>query len=279
MPETTLSRRTILLSMGASLFAKTGGVEFGVCGNADSFAKAEQWGFDYYEPGAAAIAAMSETVFASFRDQVLAARIRCRSFNSLIRTMRVVGADVDLDAVSAYLDSTLDRCRQLGGRVAVWGSASSRAVPPGYSRDEAWKQIKAFLGRAGDIAKTKQMTIGIEPLRKQESNIINTGAEALRLVREVNHPQVKMIIDYYHLRVEQEDPEIVRQAREHIVHLHFANPSGRRWPRLPDEDAEYQRFFQILKEVNYAGGLSIEGTGTFENDAAASLSFFRRELT
>jgi len=140
------------------------------------------------------------------------------------------------------------------------------------ARDRVWYT------RAGDIAKAKQMVIGIEPLRKQESNIINTGAEALRLVSEVNHPQVKMIIDYYHLRVEKEDPEIVRTARNQIVHLHFANPSGRLWPKLADEDAEYQRFFSILKQINYTGGLSIEGTGTFENDAAASLSFFRGEL-
>jgi D-psicose/D-tagatose/L-ribulose 3-epimerase len=190
-----------------------------------------------------------------------------------------VGPNAGLDAVSAYLDSTFDRCRQLGGRIAVWGSASSREVPADFSREEAARQIRAFLSRAGDIAKAKQMVIAIEPLRRQESNIINTAAEALRLVREVNHPNVKMIIDYFHLREEREDPEILRQAREHVVHLHFANPNGRRWPKLPDEDAEYHRFFQIVKQINYAGGLSIEGTGTFEDDAAASLSFFRRELT
>ncbi|HME08180.1 MAG TPA: sugar phosphate isomerase/epimerase family protein [Bryobacteraceae bacterium] len=282
------SRRTVLLSAGAatlSALAKTGaalaktrGIELGVCGAPDSFAKAEHYGFDYFEPGGAAIAAMTDSAFASFREQVLASRIRCRSFNSLIRTLRVVGDDANLDAVSAYLDSTLDRCRTLGARVAVWGSASSRQVPPGYSREVAWNQIKTFLARAGDIAKAKQMVIGIEPQRKQESNIINTGAEALRLVSEVNHPQVKMIIDYYHLRVEQEDPEIVLKARNEIVHLHFANPNGRLWPKLADEDAEYDRFFSILKQINYTGGLSIEGNGTFENDAAASLAFFRGEL-
>jgi D-psicose/D-tagatose/L-ribulose 3-epimerase len=275
------SRRSAIgMLSGAALtaFAKVRGIELGVCGPPADFPKAGQFGFDYYEPGAAAIATLSDAAFASLKETVLASNLRCRSFNSLIRTMKVVGPDVSLDAVSAYLDSTLDRCRQLGARVAVWGSASSREVPAGYSREEAWKQIKTFLARAGDIARSKQVVIGIEPLRKQESNILNTGAEALRLVRDVNHPHVKMIIDYYHLRIEKEDPEIVRQAREHIVHMHFANPTGRRWPRLPDEDPEYHRFFQILKEVDYQGGLSIEGTGTFENDAAASLSFFRSEL-
>jgi D-psicose/D-tagatose/L-ribulose 3-epimerase len=281
------SRRAVLISAGgAALTAfgpkasgKIGGVELGVCGNADVFSKAEQWGFDYFEPSAAATAAMTPAAYASFRDKVLASKIRCRSFNSLIRSLKVAGPDRNLDAVSSYLDSALDRCHELGARVAVWGSASSREVPSGYSRETAWGEIKTFLARAGEIAKAKQIMIGIEPLRKQESNIINTGAEALRLVREVNHPQVKMIIDYYHLRVEKEDPEILRTAKEHIVHLHFANPEGRRWPKLPEEDAEYRRFFTILKQINYVGGLSIEGTGTFEDDAEASLKFFRGELS
>ena len=45
-------------------------------------------------------------------------------------------------------------------------------------------------------------------------------------MNDVNHPHVQMIIDYYHMRVENEDPEILRTAREHIVHLHFADPQG-----------------------------------------------------
>ncbi len=280
--ERKISRRflaSVLGGAGMAAFAKVRGIELGVCGSANDFTKAEQFGFDYYEPSAAAIAAMSEAQFSEFRDRVLASRLRCRSFNSLIRTLRVVGPDANLDSVSSYLDSTLERCRRLGARVAVWGSAGSRNVPDGYSRERAWSEIKAFLERAGEIARAKEVAIGIEPLRKQESNIINTGSEALRLVREVNHPHVKMIIDYYHMRVEREDPEILREAKEHIVHLHFANPTGRRWPKSADEDAEYWRFFRILKEIDYRGGLSIEGTGSFEDDAAASLAFFRGELS
>ncbi len=276
-----VSRRAALAALGGAEAAARAGnrpVQIGVCGSPLNFEKAAQSGFDYYEPGAAAVAAMSETDFAAFRDRVLASKIRCSSLNSLIRSGHVVGPEADLEAACRYLETTLERCRELGAEIAVWGSASSRNVPDGFSRDEAWRQMKMFLNRAGDIARSKQMTLAIEPLRKQESNIINTGAEALRLVREVNHPRVQMIIDYYHLRSENEDPEILRAAAGHIVHMHFANPQGRRWPRQASEDPMYARFFRILKEVNYRGGISIEGNGSFENDAAASLEFFRSEL-
>lgn len=280
-----MKRRSFLkATVGASVLAaapvvsKAEAVEIGVCAGTEDLGKAERWGFDYLEPAAAAIAALSATEFERVRQQVLASRLRCRSFNSLIRTMQVVGPEANLDAVSIYLNAALDRCRQLGARVVVWGSASSRNIPAGHSREQAWQEIKRFLQRAGDIAKSHELVIGIEPLRKQESNIINAGAEALRLVDEVKHPNVKMIIDYYHLRMENEDPDILVRAREHVVHLHFANPNGRRWPKSVDDDPEYGRFFQLVKQIGYTGGLSIEARGTFEEDGATSLAFLRSEL-
>ena len=232
----------------------------------------------FRSPAAAAVAALSEPAFADFENRVSQSRIRCECFNSFIRTLQVVGPAVNRDALSAYMNSALDRCRALGGAIVVWGSAGSRNVPEGYSRDQAWQQIKAFLAMAGDLAKSRRIAIAIEPLRKQESNIVNSGAEALRLVREVNHPNVKMIIDYYHLRQENEDPQILVEARDSIVHLHFANPNGRVWPKNPAEDPLYGRFFELVKKTGFRGGISIEGNGTFEKDAAASLAFFRAAL-
>jgi sugar phosphate isomerase/epimerase len=276
-----LSRRALLGALGAAalpLPAKVGQVEIGVCGSIADFEKAEQFGFDYFEPAVAALAALSEDAFADFARRVANSKLRCECFNSFIRTLMVVGPSVDNDALKAYMNSALDRCRKLGATIVVWGSAGSRNVPEGYSREKAWQQIVSFLRMAGPIAKARDIVVAIEPLRQQESNIINTGGEAYRLVREVDHPNVKMIIDYYHLASEHEDPKILETARDAIVHLHFANPAGRVWPKDPAEDPGYAPFFAMVKKTGFRGGLSIEGKGTFEADAAASLAFFRKEL-
>lgn len=278
-----IPRRQFLLSAGATAlaaraWARIGKIEIGVCRPSRDLGEAVQFGFDYLEPSVAEIAVMDEPAFQAFKAAVLGSPIRCESFNSFIRKLRVVGDDVHPEELKSYLESSFERCGQLGGKVVVWGSAGSRNVEEGYSRERAWEQIQSFLRLAGDIARPKGIVIAIEPLRKKESNIINTGAEALRLVREVDHPNVKMIIDYFHLREENEKPEIILQARKEIVHFHFANPHGRVWPKDPSEDAEYGRFFELVKKIGFRGGISIEARGSFEEDAAASLAFFRKEL-
>ena len=268
------------VAASTSAQAKVGNIEFGGCASAAHFDTAVRLGFDYYEMEVTEISQMDDTQFAALKSQVLASPIRCRAFRSLIRKYQVVGenAKAQQGDVKAYLERNLDRCRQLGARVVVWGSSQSRNVPEGFSRDTAWQQIQEFLHLLGDIAARNNLMIGIEPLRKQECNIINTAAEAMKLAHEVNHPNIKIIVDFYHLRQENEDPEIIRIAQKDIVHLHFANPTGRRWPHSATEDPQYQRFFSLVKEIGYQGGLSLEGNGTFEEDGAASLQFFKDML-
>ncbi|HEV3276378.1 MAG TPA: sugar phosphate isomerase/epimerase family protein [Terriglobia bacterium] len=282
-----ISRRQCLTTLGAGAAAAlslararaaTSRVQVGVCAAPGDLAKAESYGFDYLEPPAAALAAMSAADFQAFRARVLASRLRCTSLNSFVRKLRVVGEGVRTEDVQEYLNVCLPRCQEVGGEIVVWGSAGSRNVPEGFPRERAWEQIKTFLRAAGDAAHPRRLVIAIEPLRRQESNIINTAAEALRLVREVHHPNVRMIVDYYHLRAENEDPEIIWTARREIVHFHFANPQGRRWPKSASEDPEYARFFELVRKIHFRGGISIEGNGSFELDARASLEFFHQEL-
>jgi sugar phosphate isomerase/epimerase len=277
-----LTRRAFLTGtaaaiLSASAWSKTAKIKIGVCTRELAAAK---YGFDYIEPGAAEIAAMTEAQFREFADAVLASPLRCHAFNSFIRRpeLKVVGPEVPASAVKDYLEMCLPRCRRLGAAIVVWGSAGSRHVPDGFDRERAQGQIADFLHMAGEVARRSNIVIAIEPLRRQESNILNTGAEALDMVRRVKHSNVKMIIDYYHLREENEDPRILETAKREIVHLHFANPHGRLWPRTLGEDDHYDAFFSYLKKTGYSGGISIEGNGSLEKDGAASREFFRQVL-
>ena len=278
-----VTRRTFLAGMAAAALTRqacgdASRIRVGVCTR--DVTSAAKYGFDYIEPAAAEIAALSEDEFRKYADTVLASTIRCYAFNSFIRRpdLKVVGDSVPMPALKQYLRTCLGRCHLLGAAIVVWGSAGSRNVPEGFERPRARRQIAEFLAVAGDIARSEDIVIAIEPLRQKESNILNTGAEALEMVRTVKHPNVKMIIDYYHLREENEDPKILEAAKKEIVHLHFANPHGRVWPHDLQEDKHYAAFFKYLKKTRYSGGISIEGQGSFENDGTASLEFFRHAV-
>src|SRR5690349_7293599 len=136
-----LNRRSFLTALATSpllAFARehTANIKVGVCTR--DFNNASKYGFDYIEPGAADIAAMSDGEFKDYSTDLLASPLRCRALNSLIRRpdLKVVGNDVSLSAVSDYLEPCFARCKKLGASVVVWGSAGSRNVPDGFSRDK-----------------------------------------------------------------------------------------------------------------------------------------------
>src|ERR1700692_2001087 len=121
------NRRDVLLALAASAIpslAKIDGVEIGVCGGMENFAKAEALGFDYFEPNVALLSVLSDEAFAEIRKQVQSSRIRCECCNNFIRTLKVVGTEVDPKALKAYMSRMLDRCRELGAKIVVWGRDS-----------------------------------------------------------------------------------------------------------------------------------------------------------
>lgn len=81
--------------------------------------------------------------------------------------------------------------------------------------------------------------------------------EALKFVKEVNHPHFKLLCDYYHLISENGTPEMVEQCGYILVHTHIANPVGR-VPMTPQDTADYKAFFRALHFIGYNARMSLE---------------------
>ena len=168
-----------------------------------------------------------------------------------------------------------DRAAKLGLKVIVFGSGGSRKVPDGFSKDEAWKQLVDFAKRIAPEAKKRRIVVAVEPLRKQETNIINTAAEGLAWVQAVGHPNFQLMVDFYHLASEKEDPAILVKARKELRHIHIANPNGRVFPQSAEE-YDYSGFFDNLRKIKYQGGISVEGRAKdFDVEAPKALAFLR----
>ena len=122
------------------------------------------------------------------------------------------------------------------------------------------------LREAGEIAKPFGVSIMLEFVRT--SRFAASLPTALKVVREANHPNVRVMMDTYHFWggiSKFEDLELLRDGELH--HLHFedvpADPPreiqgqpNRVWPG--DGIAPLRRIVDLLKRKQYAGPASLE---------------------
>jgi sugar phosphate isomerase/epimerase len=251
-----------VVTAGLVAAPSAGKVQVGYCTSVKNLETAKAAGFDYVEVAATEVANLSDADFDAVLARAKALGMPTPAANLFLpATLKVVGPDVNVEQQTAHVKKVMARLSKLGVQVLVFGSGGARRVPDGYSRDEAWKQLVDFSRRAAQEAKPAGITIAIEPLRAQETNIINSAAEGLRLVEDVKDPNFQLMIDFYHLASEKEDPSIVIKGKDHLRHLHFANPNGRVFPQKWDE-FDYAPFFTNLKAIGYDGRISMEGSTT-----------------
>lgn len=251
-------------------------MKIGVCTGVENIKKMEDIGFDYIEPSVVSIAKMNDEEFNAAMNLVDGSNIKCEAFNVLFPgDIRLTGPEVDEGGIKDYLERAFARVSRLGAKVIVFGSGGARKIPDGWSREEAWKQLVRIARIAGDVAAEYGLTIAMEPLNTSETNILNSVEEGLRFVTDVGHTHVKLLADFYHMRRENENMDVLVKAGSTIAHLHIANSNGRVCPLDRSEDV-YDAFFQKLKEVGYQGRISIEaGIKDVDRDAPVGLNLLR----
>jgi sugar phosphate isomerase/epimerase len=237
-------------------------VRVGYCTGLKNLEAAKAAGFDYVELSATEIASLSDADFEAATARIKQVGIATPAANLFLpSTLKVTGPETDPEQQMAHVRKALTRLSKLGTEVVVFGSGGARRVPDGFSKEEAFRQLVDFGRRVAREARANGITIAVEPLRRQETNIINTAAEGLELVNAIGDPNFQLMIDFYHLASEHEDPAIVLRAKDHIRHLHTANPAGRVFP-LKWEEFDYAPFFANLRAIGYDKRISVEGATT-----------------
>ncbi len=276
VPATALAGLLVILSL-AHPAGQDHRVQVGFCTGLKGIDAAKAAGFEYVELATSEIAALSDTDYEAAVARVAQLGLPTPVANLFLpATLKVTGPDVNRDEQTRYVRRAFERLSRIGIHLVVFGSGGARRVPDGFGKDEAFAQLVDFSRRAAVEAKGHDITIAIEPLRRQETNIINSAAEGLDLVKAVNHPNFELMIDFYHLASEGEDPAVVLRAPEHIRHLHMANPRGRVFPLAWDE-FDYAPFFANLRAIGYSGRISVEATPKdLPSEAPRAIALLRR---
>ncbi|MCF0261825.1 MAG: sugar phosphate isomerase/epimerase [Sphaerochaetaceae bacterium] len=251
-------------------------MRIGVCTSIDKIALMEKLGFDYVELNLNGLSSLSDEDFEKALEDVNKCSIKVEGCCVIIpKTLSLIGPSYDEKALESALNKGFGRMQRLGGSYAVFGSGKSRYVPEGMDYQDAYKELITVTDKIGNLAGKYGLKLVIEALNKDETNLINSISEALKLMKDVNNDNVKVLADGFHMAKENEDYQILYQCGDDLLHSHIASREGRAFPVLPT--AENVSFIKTLKAVGYDGRLSIEAkTDKLEEDSLASIALIKK---
>ncbi len=159
----------------------------------------------------------------------------------------------------AYIRGCIDITGKLGATNLVGPIYSAvgrtwQATPDERARDIDLlvKNLSALARYAGDHG----VVICIEPLNRFETSLINLATQAIEVVDRVDHPSCKIMLDTFHMNVEEKSlGNAIRAAGPRLHHLH-ACENDRGAPG--SGNVTWQDVKQGLADIGYDGPVVIE---------------------
>jgi D-psicose/D-tagatose/L-ribulose 3-epimerase len=157
----------------------------------------------------------------------------------------------------AYLRDCVDQTRALGA-TSLSGVIYSQHTKPATRRPTAqeWYWAAEGLRAVADHALEAGVTLGLEPVNRYETYLVNTCAQALQLREMIGRPKVGIHLDTYHMNIEEKSfYEATRLAGDDLVHYHLCeNDRGIPGTGLVD----WEGIFRALAEIGYQGYAALE---------------------
>ena len=158
-----------------------------------------------------------------------------------------------------YISAVLKLCDKWGVKVfagPMYSAVGKRRQVPADQKKREWDRAVTGLREAGRMAADHGVTLAIEPLNRFETDLINTSAQVVKLVDEINQPSVKVHLDTFHMTIEEDSIlEAIRLAGPRLAHFHACeNNRGTPGNGL----VAWGQVAAGLKAVDYRGDLVIE---------------------
>jgi D-psicose/D-tagatose/L-ribulose 3-epimerase len=175
----------------------------------------------------------------------------------------------------AYLRSCFDLCNVLdtsfvgGPMYSAVGKA--RMVPP-EQRKREWELAVKNLRIVCDMAAERNLQIALEPLNRFESDLVNTASDVIRLVNDISHPAAKIMLDGFHMNIEEQDVEkAIISAGDKLIHFQVSE-NYRGTPGTGQ--TQWDAYKRGLEAINYSGVVSIESFTPENKELAGAVCFW-----
>jgi 5-keto-L-gluconate epimerase len=160
----------------------------------------------------------------------------------------------------------------LGG---VRGTLDTRQDGSAARRRAAVDAIRECVQAAGE----RGVTVLVEPINRYETDFVNRCEEGLELLDEVGGDGVKLLLDTFHMNIEERDlPDAIALAGDRLGYVHMVD-SNRHAPGLGHVD--FDGVLAALAQIEYRGPFVAEIL-PYPSDreaAAAVAAFFADRLT
>jgi D-psicose/D-tagatose/L-ribulose 3-epimerase len=226
------------------------------------FGRWKRAGYDFVEllvpePGEVDLAATRRALEGEALGVVLAARVNLeRNLTSDDAGRRQAGRD--------YLRYCAETAQALGATVVggpLYGNPLVFAGRAPHPVPEELRQRRVDwcvegLQAGGAAAAACGVRFGVEPLNRFETDILNTARQGVELVNLVAHPAVGLMLDTFHMNMEDDDiPGALRAAGRHLVHFQ-ANENHRGY--LGTGHLDWTAILRAVGDIGYRGTISLE---------------------
>ncbi|MDR0475999.1 MAG: sugar phosphate isomerase/epimerase, partial [Treponema sp.] len=126
-----------------------------------------------------------------------------------------------------------------------------------FNKEEDLKRSVDGMRKLGEIAAGYGITLGMEALNRFEGYLLNSAAEALAYVKAVGLENVKVMLDTFHMNIEEDNLiDAIKSSGPHLGHFHIGEVN-RRPPRAGSR-IDWPAIGRALREINYPGAVVME---------------------
>ncbi len=168
-------------------------------------------------------------------------------------------SSTDRDRVArgeALLSDALSVTRDMGSTYmgGVLFSALNKYTAPATA--DGRRNSVEVLARLAEKAKASGITLGLEAVNRYESNLINTGAQAVDFIKETGSDNIKVHLDSYHMNIEDGDlAASIRTCGDALGYFHVGE-SHRGY--LGTGTIDFRTIFRSLVDIGYTGTITFE---------------------
>jgi D-psicose/D-tagatose/L-ribulose 3-epimerase len=162
-------------------------------------------------------------------------------------------------------------CAELGGAVLVHGSPQQRQIAAGETHAVALARLQDGLVQVAAAAAKAGVIYCIEPLSRKETALVNTLAEAVELVRAIDHPHLRTMIDCSAAGLTEtcSIPSLIDRWLPTGLMAHVqVNDPNRRGPG--QGGMKFEPILAALKRHDYAGTIAVEPFDYWPDGAAVA---------